>query len=129
MLLVIKGKRVEWEKEKKVDKEALASPMIRIPRMDVRVARDLIDIGVMELYELEGRAPDTVFEEIKKRKPDTPDWILPYLRMAVYFFTENENANPQNASSTGMDGVKMDYNELASNFSLARFACQTIKQP
>ena len=82
------------KKKKKVDKEALASPMMRIPRMDVRVARDLIDIGVKELYELEGRAPDTVFEEIKNRKPDSPDWILPYLRMAVYF-AENENANPK----------------------------------
>ena len=82
------------KKKKKVDKEALASPKMRIPRMDVRVARDLIDIGVKELYELEGRAPDTVFEEIKKRKPDSPDWILPYLRMAVYF-AENEDADPK----------------------------------
>ena len=42
------------KKKKKIDKEAMASPMMRIPRMDVRVARDLIDIGVNELYELQG---------------------------------------------------------------------------
>ena len=31
-------------KRKKVDRLALSSPMMRIPRMDVLVARDLIDI-------------------------------------------------------------------------------------
>lgn len=81
------------KKKKKVDKEALASPMMRIPRMDVRVARDLIDIGIKELYELEGRAPDTIFEEIKKSKPESPDWILPYLRMAIYF-AESDSPDP-----------------------------------
>ena len=78
------------KKKKKVDKEALASPMMRIPRMDVRVARDLIDLGVKELYELEGRAAETVLEEIRKMKPDCPDWVLPYLRMAIYF-AENQD--------------------------------------
>ena len=77
------------KKKKKVDKEALASPMMRIPRMDVRVARDLIDLGVKELYELEGRSAETIFEEIQKKKPDLPDWTLPYLKMAIYF-AENE---------------------------------------
>ena len=81
------------KKNKKIDKEAMASPMMRIPRMDVRVARDLIDIGVKELYELQGRAPESLFEEIKKRKIDSPEWRLPYLRMAVYY-SENENLEP-----------------------------------
>ena len=81
------------KKKKKIDKEAMASPMMRIPRMDVRVARDLIDIGVNELYELQGRAPESLFAEIKKRKIDTPEWRLPYLRMAVYY-SENEDLEP-----------------------------------
>ena len=81
------------KKKKKIDKEAMASPMMRIPRMDIRVARDLIDIGVKELYELQGRAPESIFEEIKKRRIDTPKWRLPYLRMAVYY-SENEEQEP-----------------------------------
>ena len=71
----------------------MASPIMRIPRMDVRVARDLIDIGVKELFELQGRAAETLFEEIVKLRPNTPEWRLPYLRMAVYF-SENEVHNP-----------------------------------
>ena len=61
------------KKKKKVDRVALASPMMRIPRLDIQVARDLIDIGVKELYELEGRAAESLFEEIKKLRPDTPE--------------------------------------------------------
>ena len=75
--------------KKKTAKEALASPMMRIPRMDVRVARDLIDIGIKEFYELEGRSAETIFEEIRKKRADTPFWRLPYLRLAIYF-AEND---------------------------------------
>ena len=82
------------KKKKKIDREAMASPMMRIPRMDVRVARDLIDLGIRELYELQGRAPETLFEEIQKIRPDTPDWRLPYIRMAVYY-SENEEHDPK----------------------------------
>ena len=82
------------KKKKKVDREAMASPIMRIPRMDVRVARDLIDIEIREIYQLQGRAPETLFEEILKKKPQTPKWILPYLRMAVYF---SEYTNPEPA--------------------------------
>ena len=56
------------KKKKKVDRIALSSPMMRIPRMDVNVARDLIDIGINELFELEGRAPESLFEEINLSK-------------------------------------------------------------
>ena len=34
------------QRKKKVDREAMQSAIMRIPRMDVRVARDLIDIGI-----------------------------------------------------------------------------------
>lgn len=78
------------KKKKKADKEALASPMMRIPHMDVRVARDLIDIGIKEFYELEGRSAESIFEEIQKKRADTPLWRLPYLRLAIYF-AENDN--------------------------------------
>ena len=82
------------KKKKKVDRIALSSPLMRIPRMDVFVARDLIDIGVKELYEIQGRSAESLFEEIKKMRPDTPDYRLAYLRMAIYF-SENEPADPK----------------------------------
>ena len=82
------------KKKKKVDRIALSSPMMRIPRMDVLVARDLIDIGVKELYELQGRSAESLFEEIKKLRKDTPTYRLAYLRMAIYF-AENDEADPK----------------------------------
>ena len=82
------------KKKKKVDREALASPMMRIPRMDVRSARDLIDVGIRELYQLQGRSPETLFEDARAKKPKIPDHRLPYFRMAVYF-AENEDHDPE----------------------------------
>lgn len=73
------------KKKKKVDREALASPLMRVPRMDVRAVRDLLDVGIRELYELQGRSPEALFEDAKARKPDLPDHRLPYFRLAVYF--------------------------------------------
>ena len=61
--------------------------------MDVRVVRSLIDIGIRELYELQGRSAESILEEILKLKPQTPNWIIPYLRMAVYF-SEEETPDP-----------------------------------
>lgn len=77
------------KKKKKVDREALASSMMRIPRMDVQAARDLMDIGVRELYQLQGRSAESLFEDLKAKKPDAPEYRLPYFRMAIYF-AENE---------------------------------------
>ena len=82
------------KKKKKVDKEALASSFMRIPKMNVTVARDLIDIGIREQFELKGRAPEAIFEEIRKIKPHTPEWTLPFIRMAVYF-CEEDNPEPE----------------------------------
>ena len=39
------------EKKKKIDYVALNSPFMRIPRMDVRVARALLDMGIKEVFE------------------------------------------------------------------------------
>ena len=60
------------KKKKKVDRIALSSPMMRIPRMDVLVARDLIDLGIKEIYELQGRSAESIFEEIKKNEGGYP---------------------------------------------------------
>ena len=76
-------------KKKKIDREAMQSAIMRIPRMDVRVSRDLIDIGIREIYELEGRSAESLFDEIKNLKPDTPEYRLAYLRMGIYF-AEND---------------------------------------
>ena len=78
------------KKKKKVDREALASPLMRVPRMDVRAARDLLDLGIRELYELQGRSPEALFEDAKARKPDLPEHRLPYFRLAVYFAETEE---------------------------------------
>jgi len=77
------------KKKKKVDKEAMGSSLMRIPRMNVEVVRDLIDLGIREIFELNGRAPETVFEEIQKLKPSTAPWKLPYIKMAVYYSEES----------------------------------------
>ena len=77
------------KKKKKVDREAMQSAIMRIPRMDVRVARDLIDIGIKEIYELQGRSAESLMDEIKDLRPDTPEYRLSYLRMGIYF-AEND---------------------------------------
>ena len=56
------------KKKKKVDYEALNSALMRIPRMDVTVARSLIDLDIREIYDLQGRAPEILFEEARKKK-------------------------------------------------------------
>ena len=78
------------KKKKKVDREALASAFMRIPRMDVRAARDFLDIGIKELYELQGRSAETLMDDVKAKKPETPDYRLAYFRMAVYFSEEDD---------------------------------------
>ena len=74
---------------------------MRIPKMDVQVARDLIDIGINELYELEGRAAESLFDEIKKIRPDTPLYRMSHIRMAIYF---SENDDPDPKSYTHLNG-------------------------
>jgi hypothetical protein len=72
------------EKKKKVDYVALASPFMRIPRMDVRAARALLDMGVKEVYELKGRDPASLLADYSKiKKPD--DDFLKYFTLAVEF--------------------------------------------
>lgn len=82
------------KKKKKVDYEALNSALMRIPRMDVAAVRSLLDIGIREIYELDGRAPEILFEEARTRKPAIPAEQVRYFRMAVYY-AETENPEPQ----------------------------------
>ncbi len=79
-------------KKKEADYAALASPFMRIPRLPVVVARDLLDLGLREVYELQGRAPEVLLAEMRRIKPATPDSHLPFLRLAVYFA---ENPQPE----------------------------------
>jgi hypothetical protein len=73
------------KKKKKVDYEALNSALMRIPRMDVAAARNLIDIGVKEIYDLQGRAPEVLFEEARQKNEEIPEDRIRYFRMAVYY--------------------------------------------
>lgn len=72
-------------KKKKVDYEALNSAFMRIPRIKADVARDLIDLGFSEIYELQGRSPEVLWEELKRIREDPPPDRLPWFRLAVYF--------------------------------------------
>jgi hypothetical protein len=78
------------QKKKKVDYEALSSALMRIPRMDVAAARALIDMGVREIYELQGRAPEVLFEEALRKNPEIPRHVIRYFRMAVYYAESSE---------------------------------------
>ncbi len=77
------------EKKKKVDYEALTSQFMQIPRMDIRAARLLLDLGFRDIFNLIGRSPEVLIEEGLKRKLITQPELLPHLRMAVYF-AEND---------------------------------------
>jgi len=78
-------------KRKKVDHEALNAQLMRIPKMEVAVVRDLLDIGVRYIDELRGRAPEALADEIRARKGALPEDRIRFLRMAVYYA---ESAEP-----------------------------------
>jgi len=81
---------VGGKKKKKVDYEALNSSFMRVPQMDVVTARALIDIGFREYYELQGRSPEVIFEDLKKKNPKIPKETLYRLRLAVYYIETQE---------------------------------------
>ena len=72
------------QRKKKVDYVALASPFMRIPRMNVRAARALLDMGIKEVYELKGRDPNSLLADYSKIKKTDFD-LLPYFTLAVEF--------------------------------------------
>ncbi len=84
------------KKKKKVDQAALASPFMRIPGIYVEAVRDLLDLGFREIYELRGRAPEAIADDLRKLRGSTPilDNRLPCFRLAVYFSENPEPARP-----------------------------------
>ncbi|MBO5254394.1 MAG: hypothetical protein J6B07_01055 [Opitutales bacterium] len=70
--------------KKKVDYIALSSPFMRIPRMNVRAARALLDMGIKEIFELKGRDPNSLLADYSKiKKPDGD--LLKFFTLAVDF--------------------------------------------
>ena len=105
----------------------MASPIMRIPRMDVRVVRDLLDIGIRELYELRGRAAESIFEEVKKGNqiPQSGHWRIfawPYI-FAKKKILKHKSFIPN------FGRVNRIIYPLPSSLALAFFVCQTIKSP
>lgn len=82
------------KRKQKVDYEALNSALMRIPRMDVSVVRNLIDLGVREIFDLRGRAPEVLFEEARQNNPTIPQDRIRFFRMAVYY-AESDNPEPK----------------------------------
>ena len=72
-------------RKKEVDVAALSSAFMRIPRMRVEAARDLLDLGFTHPDQLAGRCPEGLFEKVRLLHPGTPADRVHYLRMAVYF--------------------------------------------
>lgn len=72
-------------KKKKTDYGALQSPFMRIPKMNVRGARGLLDLGFKEIYEIRGRDPESLFCDLKKKRIDVSGDILDFFRIAVEF--------------------------------------------
>lgn len=77
-------------KKKKVDYEALNSPFMRIPRMKVEGARALLDLKFKEIYELKGRAPEAMFDDLSKIRLKADKSILPLFVLAVNFAENQE---------------------------------------
>lgn len=82
-------------KKKETDYTALQSPFMQIPRMKVEVARDLLDLGFSQIYHLQGRSPEVLFDALRKLRAQTPDDRLGYLRMAVHFAETGQAQSPQ----------------------------------
>ena len=64
--------------------EALSSAFMRVPHFKVDAARDLLDLGFRQLYQLSGRSPEALYADICKKREDTPPERLSQIRLAVY---------------------------------------------
>ena len=89
--------KVNKKKKKKTDYEALNSSFMHIPQINIETARDLLDLGFREIYELSGRSPEILFENLKKMKSNTPKDRLYYIRMSVYY-AETKDPDPAKLS-------------------------------
>jgi len=82
------------KKRKKVDREALLSPLARLPGLDVPLVRGLLTLGIKDRDDLFGRAPEVLAEELEPLMEAPPPDLLPRLRLAVYVV---ENPDPEKA--------------------------------
>lgn len=73
------------KKKNETDFIALRSSFMRIPRVRVETARALLNLGYKDIFELQGRDPNILFEECMKLMPKTQDWILKDLETVVDF--------------------------------------------
>lgn len=83
------------KKKRKIDHEALQSSFMQIPQMKADIARGLLDAGFSEGYELSGRAPEVIIEQIQQLNSDLktmPD-LSERIQVAVYFM-ENHDHEP-----------------------------------
>ena len=65
--------------------EAVTSSFMRVPRLPIDVARDLLDAGYSRLDQLSGRSAESLLSEIQSRNPEaTAGLHLPALRLAIY---------------------------------------------
>lgn len=62
--------------------------------MHLSAVRDLIDLGIVHVDDLQGRDPRVLFEETQRLRPDTPRDRLGFFRLAVYY---GETADPDPA--------------------------------
>lgn len=76
---------LEPRRKKKVDYEALNSPLMQIPRMSVEATRNLLDLGIRDVFQLQGRAPEVLFEEASQKNESLPADRVRFFRMAVYY--------------------------------------------
>lgn len=81
----LRGTMEQRRKKKEVDMQALQSEFKRIPNLDILTARDLLDIGMRHVHELNGRSPEVLFEQVRLLRPQTPPDRLASIRMAVYY--------------------------------------------
>ncbi len=80
-------------KKRKVDREALNSAFMKIPGMRIEGARDLLDLGLDEIYQLSGRSPEALYEDLCRKRSTADADRLALLRMAVYY-AENPQPDP-----------------------------------
>jgi len=73
------------QRKKKVDYEALTSPLNRIPGMDLASVRALLDLGLNNVEDLNGRCPQALYDDLRASAPEAPTERLHAFRMAVYY--------------------------------------------
>ena len=65
--------------------EAVTSSFMRVPRLPLDVARDLLDAGYSRLDQLSGRSAESLLAQIQERnRAADPAVHLPALRLAIY---------------------------------------------